>query len=178
MSCEHIYVTEIDNMFDRHTVWWHLSTLTSSTINAILRLTNLSPKNSKRTLFSTEGCKLTKSGLSVTPLEQRRVREGGLSNPNLGSPKWFVGLSRVLLAGPRYGLSWGRPGLQGQMGVPELSRSVDGRCGGRREQVEMSGSIQEYGSRCLRGQLARGIPELTKSKKIQAVRYHYIKGRV
>ena len=51
--------------------------------------------------------------LSITPLEQRWVREGGLPNPNLGSPKWFMGLSRVPLAGPRYGLSWGCPGFQG-----------------------------------------------------------------
>jgi len=32
------------------------------------------------------------SGLtsSTTPLKQRRVREGDLSDPDLGSPKWFV----------------------------------------------------------------------------------------
>lgn len=35
-------------------MWWHLSILTSSTINAVMRLTSLSPKNSKRSLFSTE----------------------------------------------------------------------------------------------------------------------------
>ena len=66
----------------------------------------------------------------------------GFSDPNLGSPKWFVGLSRVPLAGPRYGLSWGRLGFQGRTGVPEPGRSIDGRCGGRREQVEISGSTQ------------------------------------
>ena len=52
------------------------------------------------------------------------------------------GMLRVPLAGPRYGLSWGCLGFQGQTGVLKPGRSIDGRCGGRREQVEMSGSTQ------------------------------------
>jgi len=88
------------------------------------------------------------------------------------------GMLRVPLAGPRYSLSWGCPGFQGQTGVPEPGRDKEDRGGSRREQVEMSGSIQEYGSRRLRQQLARGIPELTKSEEIWTVCYHYIKGRV
>jgi len=86
----------------------------------------------------------------------------------------------VLLAGSRYDHSWGRPGFQGRTRVPKLGRNKRIRGGGRGEQVEMLGSIQALWFKMLYVAVGPwGSPELTKSEgKVQAVCYHYMKGRV
>ena len=90
-----------------------------------------------------------------------------------------TGMLGVLLTGPRYGHSCVTMVKQEYPSwVEDWGRE---RFRYRREQVEMLGSTQERCSKIPEGEdgsWLKGISELTKSREIQAVHYHYIKGMI
>jgi len=79
----------------RRTVWWHLSILTSSTINAVIRLTNLSPRNSKRSLLSAD------SRMQLVACARSALLRVGISRPRgllEASERWPWRLDRPVAA--------------------------------------------------------------------------------